>query len=304
MKKYAYHQKLGKIIQKQTGKEEDWIYLMCLEEFMNCVEKLPRKNNFLQSMKSIQYCKLEKYKECIQGTMRVPKGNRQQVCIYEFGFYLLEHELYFVGENEFVGKILDKMAQTDYENNNLRQILLVVFEQLLQDEVLYLQNQEEQLAKLEEQLLEKIPDFFYEIIMKYRKRLNLFHAYYEQLMNLSDVMQTFAGGGLSEEERTAWQLFSSRLQRLHDHVEMLREYLVQIRDLYQSLIAVQQNEVISILTVVTTIFLPLTLIAGWYGMNFPNMPEFHWKYAYQAVIIVSVAVILLEVIYFKKKKMF
>ena len=108
---------------------------------------------------------------------------------------------------------------------------------------------------------------------------------------------------VSEEEKAQWQLFSNRAERLHDHVEMLREYLVQIRELYQSLIAVQQNQVMSILTVVTTIFLPLTLIAGWYGMNFPNMPEFGWKYAYPAVIIVSVLVIILEIIYFKKKKM-
>ena len=54
---------------------------------------------------------------------------------------------------------------------------------------------------------------------------------------------------------------------------------VQIRELYQSLIAVQQNQVMSILTVVTTIFLPLTLIVGWYGMNF-EMPEYAWRYGY------------------------
>ena len=92
-------------------------------------------------------------------------------------------------------------------------------------------------------------------------------------------MQTSVNGGLSEEEKAQWQLFSNRAERLHDHVEMLREYLVQIRELYQS------------------------LIAGWYGMNFPNMPEFGWKYAYPAVIIVSILVIILEIIYFKKKKM-
>ena len=90
---------------------------------------------------------------------------------------------------------------------------------------------------------------------------------------------------------------------LHDHVELLREYLVQIRELYQSLIDVQQNKVMSILTVVTTIFLPLTLIAGWYGMNFPNMPEFRWKYAYPVVIIASIFIIAGEIVYFKKKKM-
>ena len=59
----------------------------------------------------------------------------------------------------------------------------------------------------------------------------------------------------------------------------------------------------SILTVVTTIFLPLTLIAGWYGMDFPNMPEFGWKYAYPVVIVVRICIIAGEIIYFKKKKM-
>ena len=188
---------------------------------------------------------------------------------------------------------LNKMAEGTYEGYSFRQILLALFEELLQDEVLYLQKQEEHLAGLEEELLKKLPDYYYEMIMKYRKRFN----------NMGDVMQTSVNGGLSEEEKAQWQLFSNRAERLHDHVEMLREYLVQIRELYQSLIAVQQNQVMSILTVVTTIFLPLTLIAGWYGMNFPNMPEFGWKYAYPAVIIVSILVIILEIIYFKKKKM-
>ena len=54
---------------------------------------------------------------------------------------------------------------------------------------------------------------------------------------------------------------------------------------------------------VTTIFLPLTLIAGWYGMNFPGMPEFEWKYGYPAVIVISILIIVLEILYFKKKKM-
>ena len=254
-------------------------------------------------MTPIQYCKIEKYRECVQGTMRVPKGNKGQVCIHNFGFYLSEQELYLVEESHFLMEYLNKMAEGTYEGYSFRQILLALFEELLQDEVLYLQKQEEHLAGLEEELLKKIPDYFYEMIMKYRKRFNIFHAYYEQLMNMGDVMQTSVNGGLSEEEKAQWQLFSNRAERLHDHVEMLREYLVQIRELYQSLIAVQQNQVMSILTVVTTIFLPLTLIAGWYGMNFPNMPEFGWKYAYPSVIIVSILVIILEIIYFKKKKM-
>ena len=55
-------------------------------------------------------------------------------------------------------------------------------------------------------------------------------------------------------------------------------------------------------SVVTTLVLPLSLIAGWYGMNFTNMPELHWKYSYLAVAVVSVLIIAVEIYYFKKKK--
>lgn len=309
MEKYWYDEKNGKLepaVGRKTDADEKEaaVFLMDAGEFSEHVGQLPGKKSFLHSMEPVQYCKIEKYKGCIYGTMRVPKAKKGRLHFYRFGFYLSGRKLYFVGETQFLAEYLDKMTGNSYEGCSLRRILLVVLERLLQEDVLYLQKQEQHLAELEEELLRKIPEYFYEMIMKYRKRFNLFHAYYEQLINMGDTMRTIANTDLSAEEREQWQLFSDRAERLHDHVEMLREYLVQIRDLYQSLIAVQQNKVMSILTVVTTIFLPLTLIAGWYGMNFPNMPEFGWKYAYPAVIIVSVTVIVLEILYFKKKKMF
>lgn len=105
------------------------------------------------------------------------------------------------------------------------------------------------------------------------------------------------------EELRAWQMYANRTERLHNHVEMLREYVVQLRELYQSRIDMEQNRIMTLLTVVTTLFMPLTLIAGWYGMNFVNMPALSWKYGYPAVIVISVLIIVLEVIYFRKKKM-
>ena len=308
MEQYSYHEETGKItLEKKAVQNSEnagkSIYLMSLDEFLSHPRKLVRKNNFIHSMTPIQYCKIEKYRECVQGTMRVPKGNKGQVCIHNFGFYLSEQELYLVEESHFLMEYLNKMAEGTYEGYSFRQILLALFEELLQDEVLYLQKQEEHLASLEEELLKKIPDYFYEMIMKYRKRFNIFHAYYEQLMNVGDMMCSNLDNYLPESQRRFWEHFTARAERLHDHTETLREYLMQIRSLYQAQIDAQQNRVITMLTIITTIFLPLTLIAGWYGMNFPQMPEFGWKYAYLGVIVISALIVIVEILYFKKKKM-
>ena len=60
--------------------------------------------------------------------------------------------------------------------------------------------------------------------------------------------------------------------------------------------------IMTVLTVITTIFLPLTLIAGWYGMNFTHMPELTWPYGYPVIIIVSNIIVIVCLIWFKKKK--
>ncbi len=84
--------------------------------------------------------------------------------------------------------------------------------------------------------------------------------------------------------------------------QILREYGLQIRELFQAEIDIRQNRIMKILTIVTTIFLPLTLVAGWYGMNFSNMPELSWKYGYPAVIVISLVIVMICLWIMKKKK--
>ena len=77
---------------------------------------------------------------------------------------------------------------------------------------------------------------------------------------------------------------------------------MQLRDLYKAHLDIKQNRIMTVLTVVTTIFMPLTLIAGWYGMNFHFMPELNWKWSYPVVIIISIAIAVGSLLFFKKKK--
>ncbi|MBQ5311065.1 MAG: magnesium transporter CorA, partial [Oscillospiraceae bacterium] len=97
-------------------------------------------------------------------------------------------------------------------------------------------------------------------------------------------------------------LVIQRIASLHDMASSLRDYSIQVRDLYQSRLDVKQNRIMTVLTVVTTVLTPLTVIAGWYGMNFVYMPELSSKYGYPAVIILSILIVAVSLIFFKKKK--
>jgi magnesium transporter len=87
-----------------------------------------------------------------------------------------------------------------------------------------------------------------------------------------------------------------------DAVETFRDMLSGMLDIYLSSVSNRMNEVMKVLTVIATIFIPLTFVAGIYGMNFRHMPELEQTWSYPAVLILMLAVALLMVVYFRRKK--
>ena len=137
--------------------------------------------------------------------------------------------------------------------------------------------------------------------MRLRKDMMKLHAFYVQLTDIGEAMQRRGCDLISRDQAEDWNIFTSRVARLHGYTENIRENLIQLHELYQAQIDIRQNETMAVLTVVTTIFLPLSLLAGWYGMNFTNMPLVDWKYGYLAVILLAVVILGLELRYFWKK---
>jgi magnesium transporter len=89
-----------------------------------------------------------------------------------------------------------------------------------------------------------------------------------------------------------------------ENLEMQRESITTLVEIYMTNISLKQNEVMKTLTIIATIFIPLTFIAGVYGMNFEYMPELEWKYSYLSIWIFFVLTTAGMVYYFKKKKWF
>lgn len=92
--------------------------------------------------------------------------------------------------------------------------------------------------------------------------------------------------------------------QVNDSIDSQREVIASIQDLYLSGSSNKMNEVMKVLTVISTIFIPLTFIVGVYGMNFKNMPETEWHYGYFIIWGIMLTILIGMVIYFRRKRWF
>ncbi len=140
-------------------------------------------------------------------------------------------------------------------------------------------------------------------IVALRRTLMALKRYYEQMLNALDSLQQNENELIDAHGMRYFRLYASRVDRLYHGVLNLRDYVTQVRESYQAEVDISLNNIMKIFTVITAIFLPLTLIVGWYGMNL-KMPEYSWPHSYSMVIALSVAVVIVCIGYFKRKNWF
>src|SRR5690606_5271134 len=90
--------------------------------------------------------------------------------------------------------------------------------------------------------------------------------------------------------------------QIHETLEMLREMSMSLMEMYMSTMTVKMNEIMKVLTIMTSIFIPLTFITGIYGMNFNGIPGLHSEYGFYAVLGLMLLILILLIVYFKSKR--
>lgn len=217
--------------------------------------------------------------------------------------YLDREDLFFFCEDEAAqaraSEIVEELQRGTPDNE---QMLYRFFVRLLKGDMAHLDQLEAEINDGESAILTAARPEELERIAAWRRELLRLKRYYEQLDSIFDEMAANDNGLLSKGSVRRLVVLSSRTDRYLSAVQNLREAVTQMREAYQSQLSIQQNDLMKIFTVVTVVFLPLTLLAGWYGMNFTNMPELQWKYGYPAVIGVSAALVVWLIWYFKRKK--
>lgn len=260
-------------------------------------KKIRRKNLMI---KDIHYCRMEVYKDFIYANMRIPALGKREESL-KFAFFMDENRICFVDNSDTVVSMFKSMKVRKIKNEHTLETFLDEFLlSLIDEDYIYLNELEKRISILEEEVVDRRNPEFNKNMIDIKKSISSAYRYYNQLSDFIQDLISF----VSSEENYTYRILESKVERLLQESIDIREYANQVQDLYMSEITIKQNDVMKMLTVVTTIFLPLTLIAGWYGMNFKNMPELSWKYGYLSITIVSVLVAVIGIVIFKIKKMF
>lgn len=254
------------------------------------------------SARDAHVCKAEVRSNCLSGTLALPRGRRDgtRLCC---GYLVTKDRVVLVDDGEMAEPYLKHIVKEKrLIENSVGRFLYDFFELLIARDLHRLEEIEDRATALEERVLAGELEEFSTPMSELRKETMAWYRYYSQLDDVACELRENENGYFSDEECRLFRLFAERVIRLREESQLLREYCTQIQSLFQSEIDIRQNRIMQILTIVTTIFLPLTLLVGWYGMNFSGMPELHWKYGYPAIILVSVAVVVLSLWVCKKKK--
>ena len=220
-----------------------------------------------------------------------------------FAFALDEKGVVFIDDGDTALSIIRRIRQTKlWKLPSIERFLYDFLEQIIHDDADELSRYELELNGLENDLGQTGDQKHLHRLNEIRSSVRDMRMHYEQLLDLGQELEEIENCFFSADNLRYFHLFNARIAVLRDMAAFVWDYTVQVRDYYESQMDLKQNRIMALLTVITSIFLPLTLITGWYGMNFKYMPELGMRWAYPALVGVFAVIVVVCLVFFKKKK--
>lgn len=296
----------------QSFKGVAWINIDGLHDEKSIEEICTYLNIHKLSMEDIlsvgQRPKLEEYQDYIQAVLKIlTLDSTDETIEYEQLSFILKGNI-LVTFQEKTGDVFDSVRNRIKEGKgNVRKrgadyLLYALLDLVVDHYFIVLENFGEKLEDLETELLNN-PD---------KTTLNKLHRLRRETLLLRRTvypLREMIGRFEKLEEPLISNHIKVFIRDLYDHtikvienIEVLRDMTSGLLDLYMNTTSNKMNEIMKVLTILTSIFIPLTFISGVYGMNFVNMPELEFKYGYFAVLGLMVLVLIAMLIYLKRKK--
>ena len=283
--------------------EECYVAVVSPEEWTRDKEKFNMGIDLEFEIENLFMTKAEVNYDSLTGSFIIPDRSDLLESSNRFAFALDERGIVFIDHDGYAASLVKRIAATKkWRYPGLERFIYDFLETIIGGDLNMLERYEDEITIIEDRILEGNLTGELERNNEIRGELLKLKMYYEQLIDLGQELAENESEFFMSDNLRFFEVFTARVTRLQGLVSTLKEYTMQVRELYQSELSVKQNRIMTVLTVVTTIIMPLTLVTGWYGMNFKYMPELDSPLAYPIVIGVVILMAVSGIIYFKKKK--
>jgi len=252
--------------------------------------------------------KMEDYKDYLYLVLRMITYNNEREEIDDEQFSLILGPHFVLTFQEKPGDVFDgvrkRLHNPDGRLRNMDRDYLAyaLMDAIVDHYYVVLDSLGEKIVAVEEDLMEDNSGAILEQIHNLKREMIFLR---KAIWPLREVIAQIMRGEVELFSRTT-QVY---LRDVYDHtiqvidtIESYRDMLSSLLDLYMSSLSNRMNEVMKVLTIIATIFIPITFIVGVYGMNFDWMPELHWKWAYPVVWGVMIIITVFMLILFRRKR--
>lgn len=296
---------------KDINEKHQYIGMMSLEELKQCYQQLhisSRVMHYFEDITLLDQNVVIPHKNYYYGFINLINARNIFMKRDSLAFFIFSHLFLVIVIDDEDHHIEDIFHITsDYvleKGMSMTRIIYYFLSELIGRDYQYIEELQEEVEELDEYDMNDNSLLFTKHFKKLNKELLLLSNYYDNFISIGEELQMNHHDIFEQDDMRYFEVFTHRLERFSHNIQMLKDLLNQAYDVHQSRLEYKLNKTMQFFTVVTTIFMPLTLITGWYGMNFKNMPEINFTYSYYIIIVVSLLIVGGLIYLFKKKKFF
>ena len=253
--------------------------------------------------------KMDEYEDYIFGVFKMLyMGEDHEIVKEHVALVLTANRVYVFQEIE--ADVFDRVRhRLEVKSGRIRSrgadyLFFALLDAIVDHYFVVLDHTEERLEQLENEIYSEPTHHLAYQIQQLRKEIINLRSWMAPVRELIGRLISTESPLISKDTQIFLRDAQDHANEINETLHIQREMAFSLMEMYMSSVSNRMNEVMKVLTIMASIFIPLTFIAGIYGMNFNYMPELQWKYGYFLILGLMLAIFLALVVYFKKKRWF
>lgn len=296
---------------EEKGDEIKWINLVGLsdEGFIEKLGKVFQLNPLTleDAVHTEQRPKIDEYDHYIFGVFKmIYLDEEQRIVVEHVAITLFDKEILVfqeLNQDVFDGvrqRLRGKLGRI--RSRGADYLFFALLDAIIDNYFMILENISERMELLEEEVYQKPKPKTAHKIQELKKEVLRIRRYIAPVRELVGRLIDTEHPLINKDTKLFLRDVLDHCLEINESLQIYREMVMSLMEMYMSNVSNKMNEVMKVLTVMASIFIPLTFIAGVYGMNFDNMPELHMENGYFIVLGVMFSILIFMLIYFKRKR--